>query len=110
MPISQRRISMNGVILVRDKDLERIKIVERLMRKEITQREAGKLLNVSDRQVRNIFKRYKNAGNEGVISKKLGKASNRKLPEEIKNEALRLIRQTSRCSSFRKKCLTGALK
>ena len=84
---------MNGLITLRIKDLERLKIIERLARKQITQQEAAKLLNVTDRQIRNIFNRYKHLGDEGVISKKLDKASNRKLSEYFKNEVLRLIAQ-----------------
>ena len=89
---------MNGVITMRKKDLERIKIIERLARKEITQKEATKLLDITDRQVRNIFKRYQEFGDEGVASRKIGKASNRQLPQSLKDEALKLI--TERYSDF----------
>ena len=49
---------MNGVITMRSKDLERIKIIERLAKKELTQIEAGKLLDISDRQIRTLLQRY----------------------------------------------------
>ncbi len=39
---------MNGVIAMRNKDLERIKVMQRLALRQITQVEAGKLLHVSD--------------------------------------------------------------
>ena len=83
---------MNGVITMRTKDLERIKVIHRLAMKQITQLEAGKLLHITDRQeVRKLLKRYQQLGDKGVISRKLGKASNRQLPEATKNEALKLI-------------------
>lgn len=82
---------MNGVITVRNKDLERIKVMHQLAMKQITQLEAGKLMHITDRQVRKLFKRYKDTGNKGVISKKLGKSSNRQLPQTTNNEALKLI-------------------
>ena len=81
---------MNGVITMRSKDLERIKVIERLAKKELTQIEAGKLLGISDRQVRTLLQRYQGFGNEGVISKKLGN-NNRQLPQPLKDKALRLI-------------------
>src|SRR5271168_1131477 len=82
---------MNGVITMRTKDLERIKVMQRLAMRQITQLEAGKLLHITDRQVRKLFKRYKQLGDKGVISRKLGLGSNRKLPEPTKAEALKII-------------------
>lgn len=85
---------MDGVIMMRNKDLERIKIMQRLATKQITQLEAGKILDITDRQVRKLFKRYKELGNKGVISKKLGQVSNRRLPEDIKDKALKIITES----------------
>ncbi len=82
---------MNGVIMMRSKDLERIKVMHQLAMKQITQLEAGKLMHITERQVRKLFKRYKEIGDKGVISRKLGQSSNRQLPQKIKNEALKLI-------------------
>ncbi len=82
---------MNGVITMRNKDLERIKVMQRLAMKQITQLEAGKLLHITDRQVRKLFRRYQDIGDKGVISRKLGRKSNRQLPKTTKDEALRLI-------------------
>ena len=83
---------MNGVITMRHKDLERIKIIHRLSLKLITQREAGKLLHITDRQIRTLFKRYQELGDKGVISKKIGN-TNRKMPQTTKDQALKLITQ-----------------
>ena len=82
---------MNGVIVMKHNDLERIKVMQKLADKRITQLEAGKLLNITDRQVRNLFKRYQDAGDQGVVSKQLGKPSNRQLPKSTKNKAVKLI-------------------
>lgn len=84
---------MNGVITMRHKDLERIKVMQRLATKQITQSEAGKLLHITDRQIRKLLKRHKLFGDKGVISRKLGK-TNRCLPEHIKDKALKLIAET----------------
>jgi transposase len=81
---------MNGVMMVKNRDLERIKIIHRLAIGQITQREAGKLLHVTDRQIRRLFKRYQESGDKGIISRKFGK-SNRRLPEPVKDQALKLI-------------------
>ena len=83
---------MSGVIIMTEKDLEKIKIMQFLLKKQITQEQAAKQLDISDRQVRNIFNNYKKYGDQGVISKKIGKPSNHQLSEEIKSEAITIIR------------------
>jgi hypothetical protein len=82
---------MDGVITMRHKDLDRIKVMQRLAAKQITQLDAGKLLDITDRQVRKIFQKYKELGDQGVISGKLGKPSNHQLPKETKHECLEII-------------------
>ncbi|MBS0627454.1 MAG: helix-turn-helix domain-containing protein [Verrucomicrobia bacterium] len=63
-----------------------------LSEKKLTQIEAGKRLRLTDRQIRNIFKRYQELGDQGVISKKLGKPGNRQIPKDLKIKALQLIK------------------
>ena len=82
---------MNGVITMKTKDLERIKVMQQLAARQITQLDAGKLLHITDRQVRKIFKKYKELGDQGVISGKLGKPGHRQLPKHVKHECLKLI-------------------
>jgi hypothetical protein len=84
-------VSMSGVICMLKKDLEKIKVMELLQNKQLTQAAAAKRLRLTERQVRRIFKRYQAFGNEGVISKKIGQPSNCKLPQVVKNEALKII-------------------
>lgn len=85
---------MNGVITMTKKNLETLKVMALLDEKKLTQIEAGKKLRLTDRQIRNIFKRYKEFGDQGVIPKKLGKPGNRQLPKEPKDKALKLIKTT----------------
>jgi transposase len=82
---------MGGIIIMTEKDLEKIKVMQQLLEKQITQEQAAKVLSISDRQVRNIFKRYKELGDQGVISKKIGRASNNHLSEDLKRQALKII-------------------
>ena len=85
---------MTGVITMTRKNLETLKVMSLLQEKKLTQIEAGKRLRLTDRQIRNIFKRYKELGNQGVISKKLDKPGNRHLHNKLKKKALALIRTT----------------
>jgi len=65
-----------------------------LSEKKLSQIEAAKRLRLTDRQVRNIFKRYKQFGDQSVVSKKLGRPGNRQLPKSLKTKALHLITTT----------------
>ena len=75
---------MNGVIIMKEKDLEKIKIKQLLLKKQISQIQASKQLRLSDRQILNIFKKYQEFGDKGVISKQARKPSNRQLSNDLK--------------------------
>jgi transposase len=58
----------------------------------ITQREAGEKLGVTDRWVRKLLKRMKRQGDAVVVHGLRGRASNRKLSEETKRQALAMLK------------------
>lgn len=59
------------------KESQQVPIFDRLLRQEISQGAAAKILRISDRQVRNKLKRYKGKGPEGLIHRSRGKPSSR---------------------------------
>ncbi len=61
---------MNGVITMTKKNLETLKVMTLLSEKKLTQVEAGKRLRLTDRQIRNIFKRYKELKDKVLSLKK----------------------------------------
>lgn len=54
-------------ILMSKKDLKRSHIIRCVLRKHFTQGEAGELLGLSRRQIRRLVKRFKKAGEKGII-------------------------------------------
>ncbi len=60
---------------------------------EITQRQAAECMEVTDRWVRELLKRYKRVGDEVVVHGLRGQASNRRIAEAIRRKALRVLRQ-----------------
>ncbi len=68
---------MEKLIMSR-KEVEQIKIFERILRGDITQEIAGQILEMSGRQVRSKLKRYKATGAKGLVHKSRGKPSPRK--------------------------------
>ena len=60
---------------------------------EMTPRQAAECMEVTDRWVRELGKRYKRVGDGVVVHGLRGQASNRRIAEAIRRKALRLLRQ-----------------
>lgn len=68
-------------------------VLERIQKGSLTQKEAGDELNLTERQIRRIYKRYISEGVPGLIHKNTGKASPRKLPETLELQAIDWLRE-----------------
>jgi transposase len=79
-------------------ELSRAELMQRLVDKRLTQREAASILDLSIRQLKRLLRGYRKDGPSSLISKKRGKASNHQLPAKLKDKALTLI--LSRYSDF----------
>jgi len=71
------------------KELDRIIVINRLMRKEITQEEAAKIVGISSRQIRRIVKCHGLLGEKGMIRKK--NCSNRAFSKEFKEKVMSIV-------------------
>ena len=78
-------------VMMSQKEAKRGQVMELLEAGKIEQKEAGKMLAVSVRQIKRILRRYRTAGLPGLISKKRGRASNRRVDETIRATATKLI-------------------
>ena len=88
---------MKEIVEMSKKELDRYHIIQKVIEKQITQKKAAELLNLSsDRQVRNLVTRYKSKGVKGLISKQRGKPSNRTFDPKFKNEVITIIREKYR--------------
>ena len=63
--MTDKRINMTS------KEIMRVGIMMNIDDREITQFEAAEKLGISDRQIRRIYSKYKEFGEEGLISKKV---------------------------------------
>jgi hypothetical protein len=81
------------IIEMRIKELKRLKVIHEAIEKHITQNTAASLIGVTARQVRRIVKAVREAGDKGIIHKSRGKASNRRIPEKIKDRTLKLYKK-----------------
>ena len=80
-------------ILVRTKELKRLKVIEQVIEKKVKQKQAGMLLKLSTRQIRRLTERVKQEGLKGLIHRLRGKPSNQRHDESFKMKILNLCRK-----------------
>lgn len=71
-------------------ELRRVHVLRQLREKRITQREAGEMLQLTDRQIRRLLGRVNAAGDQGLVHRGRGKPSNRRIAAPVKAKVLRL--------------------
>ena len=84
---------MEGILMMSQKEIDRIKILIQTEKKELTVEATSKLLKISKRQVYRILKRIKLEGTRGIVHKSRGKKSNRGYPEEVKEKVMKIYRK-----------------
>lgn len=82
-----------GLITMSQQELQRLKVMEKLLAKEIKQHEASKILKLGRRQIIRLLKNYRRYGENGLISRRRGKPSNNVIYEEDKKNILEIIRE-----------------
>jgi hypothetical protein len=73
-------------------ELDRVSVIERVIQKRLTQIEASRMLGLTCRQVLRLRRAYERDGPSGLASKHRGRASNRRLSSELRQEALTVVR------------------
>lgn len=74
------------------RELDRLEVLGRVMEHRLTQRRAAEQLGLSLRQVERLCRALRSDGASGLVSRKRGRPSNRKLPEAVREQALDLVR------------------
>ena len=83
---------MGRLLEMSAKELNRLEVIQRLSRKQMSQKEAGKILGLSVRQIKRLLRAYREAGAAGLVSKHRGRKGNHRLSEEVKKRALNLLK------------------
>ena len=81
------------VRLMSDGELTRLEVLRDLDQRRLTAAAAAQLLGLERRQVFRLLKAYRSEGATGLISKRRGRPSNRRKPEELRDKALAIIRE-----------------
>ncbi len=77
--------------LMSQEEVKRAQVLDMLKAHKINQQVASKRLGITTRQVRRLVKRYQAAGLAGLVSKKRGRISNRRMDEATCAAAIQLI-------------------
>lgn len=77
-------------ITMRMKELRRLKVINEVIERRITQRVAARMLGLSVRQIKRIARRVRTEGQRGIIHRSRGRPSTRRLPDTIKRRVITL--------------------
>lgn len=73
-----------------EKEIKRKEIIDLVINKKITQKEAALNLEITDRQIRRLIIKYYDQGDNAFIHGNKGKISNKKISKELSNEIINI--------------------
>jgi hypothetical protein len=74
------------------KEVDRLEVIRRVLERRLTRVRAGRLLGITARQVRRLCDAYERDGAAGLVSKRRGQPSNRRLSKDVQHRAVALVR------------------
>jgi transposase len=87
---------MDQLLNMSAKELSRLEVMQKLSEKRMSQKEAGTILHLSTRQIKRLLKAYRKKGAAGLMSKHRGRKGNNRLAENVKKQALNLLKTNYR--------------
>src|ERR1700758_4610554 len=82
-----------GRIGMSQRELRRVEVLARVKSKELQVTDAARLLRVSYRQAKRLWKRYREEGAGGLQHRSVGRASNHAHPSKFRRRVLDLVRE-----------------
>ncbi|MFZ2096422.1 MAG: ISNCY family transposase [Anaerolineales bacterium] len=82
---------MDRLLTMSNREITRLEVMQRLNDKRLRQQEASRMLDISVRQIKRLFRAYKDQGPPGLISRRRGKPSNHQLDPKTVQQAIDLI-------------------
>lgn len=81
---------MAGKLPMGQKELTRVKVMEMVKEKQKTLRDAAKILKVSYRQAKRIYKKFREKGDAGMVHGNCGKSSHNSIETAVRKKIVRL--------------------
>jgi hypothetical protein len=82
---------MDKLLTMSNQEITRLEIMQRLRDKRLKQFEAARMLGISVRQVKRLFRAFRSHGAIGLVSRRRGRPSNNKLNPGVMQKAIDLI-------------------
>jgi len=82
-----------GLVTLSNQELDRAAVVEAVIDRRLTQKEAAGQLGVSVRQVKRLVRCVREGGVAALVSRRRGRPSNNRLAEALRAQALDLVRE-----------------
>lgn len=82
-----------GDLIMSNRECDRADVMARIKHKKMSQIQAATLLELGVRQVKRLYKAYKDQGIRGLVSQHRGKRGNHRLSDQVKEAAIRIIRE-----------------
>jgi transposase len=80
------------LVVMSTQELDRLGVIRQVLEQRLTRVKAGHLLGLSARQVARLCRAYGRDGAAGLVSRKRGRSSNRKLSATIETQVVELVR------------------
>ena len=81
------------LITLSTREIERLRIIHKVMDRNMTQVEASEILGITDRQIRNIITKIKEKGDQGIAHRNRGRAAPNKMREELEDRIGEIIKK-----------------
>src|SRR6266536_1602567 len=88
----ERDKKMDELLAMSIKELNCLEVMQRASKKQMSQKEASRMLGLSTRQIKRLLKRYRQHGAAGLVSKHRGRKANNRLSEDVRRKALNLLK------------------
>jgi hypothetical protein len=89
-PKKEASVAIKDIIIMSREEIKRLHYVKNAEEGKISQVEAAKVLEISDRQFRRLVFKYRAVGETGVVHGLRGKRSNRRKAESLREKILKL--------------------
>jgi DNA-binding Lrp family transcriptional regulator len=89
-------MSQQELLQMSQKERDRLKVLHETKKRQITQKEAGEQMGVTERWVRKLLARMRKEGDRAVVHGLRGRRSNRKIPQAEQQRAVKLVEQEYR--------------
>src|SRR3984885_7318190 len=82
-----------GMVVMSKRELNRLDVLARLDSDRLTVRAAAELMTITLRQTYRLLRRYRDGGASAIANQRRGRPSNNRLPDEVRDHAIALVRE-----------------